>query len=119
MRRELALDGMRTNLRHYARTVMGNRRPPRIGPLDQTSARALKGNQVPLMKTIATASAVAFLVVLTGCDGGSPATKPVQKNEAAPAAGTVKSPNEGLKDRMKSAEGAGAAAAAGAPKKTP
>ena len=64
------------------------------------------------MKTIATASAVAFLVVLTGCDGGSPATKAVQKNEAAPAAGTIKSPNEGLKDRMKSAEGAGAAATA-------
>lgn len=71
------------------------------------------------MKTIATASAVALLVVLTGCDGGSPATKSVQKNDAAPAAGSIKSPNEGLKDRMKSAEGAGAAAAAGAPKKAP
>ncbi len=71
------------------------------------------------MKIIATASAVALLVVLTGCDGGSPPTKSVQKNDAAPAAGTIKSPNEGLKDRMKSAEGAGAAAAAGAPKKAP
>jgi hypothetical protein len=72
------------------------------------------------MKTIATASAVALLVVLTGCDGGSPATKSVQKNDAAPAAGSVKSPNEGLRDRMKSAEGSSAASAAGtAPKKTP
>ena len=32
------------------------------------------------MKTIATASAVALLVVLTGCDGGSPAVKSVQKD---------------------------------------
>ena len=72
------------------------------------------------MKTIATASAVALLVVLAGCDGGSSATKSVQKNDAAPAPGSVKSPNEGLRDRMKSAEGAGAASAAGtAPKKTP
>ncbi len=71
------------------------------------------------MKTLATASAVAFLVILTGCDGGSPKTKPVQQNEAAPAAGSIKSPNEGLKDRMKSADGSAAAAAGGAPKKTP
>ena len=71
------------------------------------------------MKTIATASAVALLVVLTGCDGGSPAVKSVQKNDAAPAAGSIKSPSEGLKDRMKSAEGSAAATAAGAPKKAP
>jgi hypothetical protein len=71
------------------------------------------------MKTLATASAVAFLVILTGCDDGSPKAKAVQENNAAPAAGTIRSPNEGLKDRMKSTEGTAAAAAGAAPKKTP
>jgi PBP1b-binding outer membrane lipoprotein LpoB len=71
------------------------------------------------MKTIATASAVALLVVLTGCDGGSPAVKSVQKNDAAPAAGSVKSPNVGLKDRMKAADSSTASSAAGTPKKAP
>ncbi|MCX5641026.1 MAG: hypothetical protein NT059_09485 [Planctomycetota bacterium] len=72
------------------------------------------------MKTLATASAVALLFVLTGCGDGSPKAKAVQENNAAPAAGTIKSPNEGLKDRMKSTEGtAAAAAASAAPKKTP
>ncbi|MEI6474035.1 MAG: hypothetical protein WCO75_01460 [Planctomycetota bacterium] len=70
------------------------------------------------MKTLATASAVALLFVLTGCDGGSPAAKAPQPNTNAPAAGSIKSPNDGLKDRMKSTEGS-AANAAGSPKKTP
>lgn len=70
------------------------------------------------MKTLASVSAVAALLALAACGPGTPATKPVQKNTAPPAAGTMKSPTEELKERMSSADAAsGAAAAAGTGKK--
>lgn len=70
------------------------------------------------MKTLVSISAAAALLALAACGPGTPTTKPVQKNTAPPAAGTMKSPTEELKERMSSADSAtGAAATAGAGKK--
>ena len=63
------------------------------------------------MKTILSFAAVAALATLTACGPGTPASKPAQKNDAPPAAGTIKSPQQELKDRMSSTSGSAAAQA--------
>ena len=69
------------------------------------------------MKTLVSTGAVALLLVLTACGGSTPATKKVDKNTNQPAAGSIKSPTQELKEKMSSADGAAAASAGGAPKK--
>jgi hypothetical protein len=55
------------------------------------------------------------VLVLAACGSGAPSAKPVQKNDAPPAAGSIESPNTGMKKRMGSLDGA-AAKNADAPK---
>ena len=57
------------------------------------------------MKTIATIGAAGLLLALTACGSGAPAAKPVPKNDAPPAAGSIESPTSAMKKRMSSAEG--------------
>jgi hypothetical protein len=57
------------------------------------------------MKTIATLGAAALVLVLAACGSGAPSAKPVQKNDAPPAAGSIESPNSGMKKRMGSLDG--------------
>ena len=63
------------------------------------------------MKTILSLTAVSALAALTACGPGTPAAKPVQKNDAPPTAGSIKSPSQEMKDRMSSASGAAASQA--------
>lgn len=60
------------------------------------------------MKTVLSIGSIAVVLALAACGGGSPATKPVQKNEDRPAAGSLKSPNEALKEKMTSSTDAAA-----------
>ncbi|MFM1936754.1 MAG: hypothetical protein RI990_1713 [Planctomycetota bacterium] len=69
------------------------------------------------MKTLATLTAAALVLTLAACDGGTPATKPVQKNTNPAAAGSIKSPSQELKERMSSTEGSAASAADSGTKK--
>ncbi|MFM9144045.1 MAG: hypothetical protein ACKORL_01390 [Phycisphaerales bacterium] len=46
------------------------------------------------MQTILSFASVAALATLTACGPGTPASKPVQKNDAPPAAGSIKSPQQ-------------------------
>ncbi len=58
------------------------------------------------MKSILTLSAAATIALLAGCDGGSPAKKPVEVNKDAPAAGSITSGAQAVKDKLKSADSA-------------
>ena len=69
------------------------------------------------MKTLVTTGSVALLLALAACGSGTPPTKPVQKNTEPPAAGTMKSPSQELKERMSAADSATGAAASGGGKK--
>ena len=69
------------------------------------------------MKTLVSTGAVALLLTLTACGPGTPAVKKVEKNTNPPAAGSIKSPSEELKEKMTSTDGNAAAAAAPAGKK--
>lgn len=56
------------------------------------------------MKTILTLSAAATIALLAGCDGGVPAKKSVEPNKNAPAAGSITSGAQSVKDKLKSAD---------------
>ena len=56
------------------------------------------------MKTILTLSAAATIALLAGCDGGVPAKKAVEVNKNAPAAGSITSGAQSVKDKLKSAD---------------
>jgi hypothetical protein len=71
------------------------------------------------MKTLVSTGAVALLLVLTACGGSTPATKKVEKNTGQPAAGSIKSPSQELKEKMTSADGSAAAAASAPAAKKP
>lgn len=60
------------------------------------------------MKTVLSIGSIAVVLALAACGGGAPAAKPVQKNEDRPAAGSLKSPNEALKEKMSSSTDAAA-----------
>ena len=60
------------------------------------------------MKTVLSIGSIAVVLALAACGGGAPATKPVQKNEERPAAGSMKSPTEALKEKMSSSSDAAA-----------
>jgi predicted small lipoprotein YifL len=60
------------------------------------------------MKTLVSLGAVATLLALTACGGSNPPVKPVEKNTNAAPAGTMKSPTEGLKERMSASSDASA-----------
>lgn len=60
------------------------------------------------MKTVLSIGSIAVVLALAACGGGTPATKPVQKNEDRPTAGSLKSPNEALKEKMSSSTDAAA-----------
>jgi hypothetical protein len=77
----------------------------------------LKGFEATHMKTLVSTGAIALLLTLTACGPSTPATKKVDKNTNQPAAGSIKSPTQELKEKMSSADGAAAASAGGAPKK--
>ena len=77
----------------------------------------LKGFEATHIKTLVSTGAVALLLALTACGGNTPAVKKVEKNTGQPAAGSIKSPSQELKDKMSSADGSAAAASAPAGKK--
>jgi hypothetical protein len=58
------------------------------------------------MKTAATMLATASLIALTACGGGSPPTKPVERNTQSAAPGTMKNPTEAMKEAMGSSSNA-------------
>lgn len=60
------------------------------------------------MKTVLSIGSIAVVLALAACGGGAPPTKPVQKNEERPAAGSMKSPTEALKEKMTSSTDAAA-----------
>ena len=60
------------------------------------------------MKTVLSIGSIAVVLALAACGGGAPPTKPVQKNEERPAAGSMKSPTEALKEKMSSSTDAAA-----------
>ena len=61
------------------------------------------------MKTVATIIATASLLALTACGGGSPPTKPVERNTQPAAAGSMKSPTEAMKESMNNSSNAAGA----------
>ena len=66
------------------------------------------------MKILATTGSVALLLALVACGGGTPPIKPVEKNTNSPAAGSIKSPSEEMKQRMSATDSASAGAAGAA-----
>ena len=58
------------------------------------------------MKTVATMFATASLLALTACGGGSPPTKPVERNTQPAAAGSVKSATDTMKESMNNSSNA-------------
>ena len=56
------------------------------------------------MKSILTLSAAATITLLAGCDSGVAAKKPVEVNKNAPAAGSITSGAQSVKDKLKSAD---------------
>lgn len=56
------------------------------------------------MKSILTLSAAATIALLAGCGDGAPAKKPVEVNKNAPAAGSITSGAQSVKDKLKSAD---------------
>lgn len=60
------------------------------------------------MKTLVSIGAVAALLALTACGGSTPPVKPVEKNTASAPAGSMKSPTEGLKEKMSASSDASA-----------
>jgi len=81
------------------------------------SREQLKGFEATHMKTLVSTGAIALLLTLTACGPSTPPTKKVEKNTNQPAAGSIKSPTEALKEKMGAADGAAAASAGGTAKK--
>ena len=70
------------------------------------------------MKSIVTLSAAAVIALLAGCGDSGPGVKQADLNKNAPAPGSIQSPEQAMKDKLKSADSAaaGAAGAQGAKK---
>ena len=54
------------------------------------------------MKKVSTLLAASCVLALAACGGGTPPTKPVEKNTQGAAAGSIKSPTDELRERMSS-----------------
>ena len=60
------------------------------------------------MKTAATLLATVSVLALAACGGGTPPTKPVERNTQSAAPGSMKSASDGFKEAMTSSTDAGA-----------
>jgi hypothetical protein len=61
-----------------------------------------------VMKTAVTLIATASLLALAACGGGTPPTKPVERNTQTAPAGSMKSSTEAMKEAMGSSQDASA-----------
>ena len=60
------------------------------------------------MKKVISLLAASTVLGLAACGGGSPPTKPVEKNNQAAAPGSMKSPTDSLREKMSSSTDAAA-----------
>lgn len=60
------------------------------------------------MKKVISLLAASTVLALAACGGGSPPTKPVEKNTQSAAPGSMKSPTDSLREKMSASSDASA-----------
>ncbi len=72
-------------------------------------ARPLPGiERHPPMKKVTSLLAAATVLALAACGGGTPPSKPVEKNTQSAAPGSIKSPTDNLREKMSASNDAAA-----------